>query len=162
MFLLIRRSGAFCLLSCPLFTFHYVSTYTNLLKRVICDDLNLHSTMFLLIPVFPAGEASAFSIYIPLCFYLYGGAHRQQCGANQFTFHYVSTYTILEICLKLGISHLHSTMFLLIHDAAEPDSPISNIYIPLCFYLYWDTRIDYGCMIHIYIPLCFYLYRFGN
>ena len=75
------------------FTFHYVSTYTCILLLPCNHLLYLHSTMFLLIL----------------------SSRTMRLIRDSFTFHYVSTYT-LGICCR-PIHHI-------------------KIYIPLCFYLY--------------------------
>ena len=98
---------------------------------------NLHSTMFLLI--LPAREIylTALPIYIPLCFYLYCRHSGYCCDGRKFTFHYVSTYTIIYACLRcIAVLHLHSTMFLLIRTSRRRWKARGRIYIPLCFYLY--------------------------
>ena len=123
---------------CNVFTFHYVSTYTIIRLLTVCQ-IN--------------------KIYIPLCFYLYEDEERDSFFYFQFTFHYVSTYTI-PICLDtaaipaftfhyvstytrsvsgdaLPVSDLHSTMFLLILRIRLLFHEFDQIYIPLCFYLYW-------------------------
>ena len=163
-----------------IFTFHYVSTYTQLNSLMLSLVRNLHSTMFLLIRKNPIYMIIDIIIYIPLCFYLYETAeHRQRPDTN-----------------------LHSTMFLLIRRQNSWGKAEYSIYIPLCFYLYrlLDTMRMYGAVdLHstmfllilntcifslsplipftfhyvstytisrhecqliskIYIPLCFYLY----
>ena len=75
------------------FTFHYVSTYT-------CVRVNI--------------KIFFISIYIPLCFYLYALTAAPPLVYGSFTFHYVSTYTSLNNLCQYDLSHLHSTMFLLI------------------------------------------------
>ena len=60
-------------LAYTLFTFHYVSTYTNGQMQYLIVE----------------GD-----IYIPLCFYLYYRHDVIHTGAKWFTFHYVSTYTL--------------------------------------------------------------------
>ena len=127
MFLLIRRRTACSRASAVTFTFHYVSTYTSVIreyKPVISPDL--HSTMFLLIPVPPVqpagrsvhlhstmflliqqqggGAFGLFQIYIPLCFYL---------------------YALCTNLYKILYHDLHSTMFLLIREVTSPHVCIS-------------------------------------
>ena len=100
------------------FTFHYVSTYTG---RQVTDPVwiiriyiplcfylynqrvpgepsdrgHLHSTMFLLIHIQVLEFFKRSLIYIPLCFYLYLYISCAPVGSSQFTFHYVSTYTLM-------------------------------------------------------------------
>ena len=115
MFLLIRSSGldvpghlheftfhyvstytnirVFTLHCGTIFTFHYVSTYTRRNPLLSAPFLHLHSTMFLLIPLRQVLIVAHNLIYIPLCFYLY-------------------------------------------EEEATLTSGIITIYIPLCFYLY--------------------------
>ena len=187
------------------FTFHYVSTYTRQKIKLSYDEINLHSTMFLLIPcqissacpvsshlhstmfllipylvglqstVKPHLHSTMFllipcrgitgsgkySIYIPLCFYLYRQPVPHKSWPHTFTFHYVSTYTI-AISYRIQFAlYLHSTMFLLILTGVSLDQALRHIYIPLCFYLYDRQRKQQGLVIRIYIPLCFYLYVTG-
>ena len=51
------------------FTFHNVSINTNGFENVRTDNLNLHSTMFLLIPGECFQSSTYWAIYIPQCFY---------------------------------------------------------------------------------------------
>ena len=119
---------------------------------------------FYLYPYSIVHDSSMSDIYIPLCFYLYSEILCFHPPLYEtFTFHYVSTYTILSVlvwrrwCIyiplcfylyrKLRTKHtfvvyLHSTMFLLIpaRDARYPKSVW--IYIPLCFYLYKQPWIN--------------------
>ena len=118
MFLLIRVSGLISKFSLSPFTFHYVSTYTG---RQVTDPVwiiriyiplcfylynqrvpgepsdrgHLHSTMFLLIHIQVLEFFKRSLIYIPLCFYLYLYISCAPVGSSQFTFHYVSTYTLM-------------------------------------------------------------------
>ena len=63
-----RKRG---LIMAYVFTFHYVSTYTQMRAPIHSPSLNLHSTMFLLIRKEYKKRGSPLFIYIPLCFYLY-------------------------------------------------------------------------------------------
>ena len=76
------------------------------------------------------------SIYIPLCFYLYFYWSKDAIEYELFTFHYVSTYTVLRQRKAIN----------------------DRIYIPLCFYLYSRENSGERLQWLIYIPLCFYLY----
>ena len=96
------------------FTFHYASTYTK--PDLTCQRYwsNLHSTMLLLIPSPVYLARILFSIYIPLCFYLYW--HCFMFGIRIYHLH--STMLLLiRIMRKRKSSRLltlHSTMLLLI------------------------------------------------
>ena len=166
---------------------------------------HLHSTMFLLIRAHSGSGRQTAGIYIPLCFYLYKEFERKAQDLNsiyiplcfylyyrdernarqydEFTFHYVSTYTPFPFVPLAIFANLHSTMFLLIPDRLQDIAVLDinlhstmfllirklcrilyrgvHIYIPLCFYLYLTatTRAPIGK--RIYIPLCFYLYTLG-
>ena len=102
---------------------------------------------------------SIFEIYIPLCFYLYSAGSSGVASNAVFTFHYASTYTIVETITTGQIYHLHSTMLLLIRLPGCCVDIQHLIYIPLCFYLYLIVPIEYSQYSDIYIPLCFYLYK---
>ena len=54
--------------------------------------------------------------------------------ANIFTFHNVPIKTRSEQRLAKGNVDLHSTMYLLKRDSAEPKSVVDYIYIPQCTY----------------------------
>ena len=119
------------------FTFHYVSTYTYgryakkegitnlhstmfLLIRIsdACKSdirCNLHSTMFLLIRVANLATALIATFTFHYVSTYTGATPKQASDIDIFTFHYVSTYTVCRSCSPSPDSHLHSTMFLLIH-----------------------------------------------
>ena len=144
--------------------------------------LNLHSTMFLLIPVSTQTQQAVPSIYIPLCFYLY--YRLCNCFSNflldlhstmflliqyliqraisvyEFTFHYVSTYTKPETGTS-GIYHVFT-----FHYVSTYTIPTGGTVgaISLFTFHYVSTytaarQENTGRMSKIYIPLCFYLYR---
>ena len=115
MFLLIHSFIHLSFFLTSLFTFHYVSTYTRDVFSLIPSSLDLHSTMFLLILKVLRYEKPVYCIYIPLCFYLYVELNEDYFRDGVFTFHYVSTYTTVDI-----------------YGSQDYDI----IYIPLCFYLY--------------------------
>ena len=75
------------------FTFHYVSTYTNTRKNTQKRVIDLHSTMFLLIPTITWFRPEVCSTGQTLCFYLYQLLPVALSRRHKFTFHYVSTYT---------------------------------------------------------------------
>ncbi len=52
-------------------------------------------------------------------------------------------------------------MFLLIPIIICGSKFKGHIYIPLCFYLYYQDVINDLADLHIYIPLCFYLYKYS-
>ena len=76
------------------------------------------------------------NLYIPLCFYLYGGGTGS--GGRRCA--------------------LHSTMLLLIQKRFPKKRSLFFLYIPLCFYLYVPTISSFAPSFLLYIPLCFYLY----
>ena len=122
------------------------------------SQLDLHSTMLLLILWAILYRSQPLNIYIPLCFYLYAAFNKISIFPNEFTFHYASTYTE-PICFAPSSSpHLHSTMLLLIRILNFFRFPLDYIYIPLCFYLYICSCKLSISPVTIYIPLCFYLY----
>ena len=96
MFLLIP--GRLSLLK--LFINHLHSTMFLLIHGVTAWEENLstylHSTMFLLIRIQISDPTLLVAIYIPLCFYLYFWAVWFSLEDEEFTFHYVSTYTSLS------------------------------------------------------------------
>ena len=122
-----------------IFTFHYASTYTK--PDLTCQRYwsNLHSTMLLLILIVPFAFNLDTVIYIPLCFYLYSACVSQTMSVSSFTFHYASTYTWGNIAATDICAHLHSTMLLLIHLHRSHPCKSDKIYIPLCFYLYFES-----------------------
>ena len=99
-----------------IFTFHYVSTYTNW-----CSSWPLHTVhiyiplCFYLYQFIKRVKRNIFRIYIPLCFYLY--------RVLRF-----NTVWIERIYIPL--------CFYLYRDLAANNSWNIWIYIPLCFYLY--------------------------
>ena len=119
-----------------IFTFHYGSTYT----------------------ITPISSLPVIYIYIPLWFYLYSRRSRlaflsyfnlhstmvllirngdtTDFSFRTFTFHYGSTYTVIRLYRLPPVSHLHSTMVLLIPLPHLHGWYPFNIYIPLWFYLY--------------------------
>ena len=141
MLLLIRVINAGVGVDGLQFTFHYASTYTRISLAVSSFTLYLHSTMLLLILIF----TSAFLPVLPI-----------------FTFHYASTYTLRNVALPVPGLHLHSTMLLLILNCFHSHTLHINIYIPLCFYLYFQSCQQSRLNYNIYIPLCFYLYEYAN
>ena len=124
------------------FTFHYVSTYTKVRDARAAAIEYLHSTMFLLIRIFFFYLFEKFDIYIPLCFYLYpesASYNHQECS---FTFHYVSTYTRFKIKFKKvtkGFTFHYVSTYTKFTNILVCSS---NIYIPLCFYLYVNSQIS--------------------
>ena len=119
----------------PIFTFHYVSINSILVKRHFLLHLNLHSTMYLLI------------LSVSCCV---------RFGHNLFTFHYVSINSPASSLPADYQSNLHSTMYLLILDSGickryRQDTftfhyvSINSIYTP-----------PYPHCTIIYIPLCIY------
>ena len=138
-------------LSCS-FTFHYVSTYTlfayrleiltrsiyiplcfylyNLFPVSFYPSTDLHSTMFLLIPIYSPCLFIPQQIYIPLCFYLY---NLPMWSIHFLIFNLHSTMFLLILCHVLFPAdiflNLHSTMFLLIL--------YSNVYVvPLIIFTF--------------------------
>ena len=66
-------------------------------------------------------------------------AHWYPCASylSWFTFHYASTYTVLPVHIFMyPYFYLHSTMPLLIQLFGTQSKQLSQIYIPLCLYLY--------------------------
>ena len=77
--------------------------------------IHLHSTMFLLIRYVPGKEPSAgiqFTFHYVSTYTMSGVPNIKML--KEFTFHYVSTYTRSGIHILLECTNLHSTMFLLI------------------------------------------------
>ena len=66
------------LVSGTAFTFHYASTLSQGIARLLSWCFHLHSTMLLLYLMRPVNDVSSMSIYIPLCFYFIG--HRPGTG----------------------------------------------------------------------------------
>ena len=95
--------------------------------------------MLLLILIVPFAFNLDTVIYIPLCFYLYSACVSQTMSVSSFTFHYASTYTWGNIAATDICAHLHSTMLLLIHLHRSHPCKSDKIYIPLCFYLYFES-----------------------
>ena len=95
------------------FTFHNVSINSHLFRQVLFYYLDLHSTMFLLIP-----------ISCPPCL-----------SNSLFTFHNVSINSCASPEGSSAALDLHSTMFLLILVTSVVFGIVANtIYIPQCFY----------------------------
>ena len=101
---------------------------------------NLHSTMFLLIRVANLATALIATFTFHYVSTYTGATPKQASDIDIFTFHYVSTYTVCRSCSPSPDSHLHSTMFLLIHGRPRSHQMYTIIYIPLCFYLYYEGR----------------------
>ena len=120
-------------------------------------------------------------IYIPLCFYLYRLSvygvtdlieftfhyvstytvrlEAWSRGLSKFTFHYVSTYTVPINAIRQDCLNLHSTMFLLILCTQTRGSICSHRFTFHYVSTYTksaDHPVD--VILVIYIPLCFYLY----
>ena len=136
--------------------------YSRRSRLAFLSYFNLHSTMVLLIR---NGDTTDFSF-------------------RTFTFHYGSTYTVIRLYrlppvshlhstmvlliqalgtqMASGIANLHSTMVLLILDFFAPWLPLLWIYIPLWFYLYKLFSFNAFKIFFIYIPLWFYLYIFRS
>ena len=134
----------------------------NGVNYMVTGNYNLHSTMLLLIHNLKNILKQLNSIYIPLCFYLYASCDSRYPGRNRiyiplcfylygpwlrssqtvlsFTFHYASTYTILQTGIEIIGKYLHSTMLLLILRRQNSIKSFKIIYIPLCFYLYLPVR----------------------
>ena len=158
MFLLIRFFWIIQVCLWGVLTFHYVSTYTLrkthsrwlfLIYIPLCFYLyeetqitqswvlDLHSTMFLLIRFTRYTRRLISSIYIPLCFYLYlviRGRCRIRSNLHSTMFLLILLWSSTPWAQRIN---LHSTMFLLIRWSAVDVRRWSNIYIPLCFYLYF-------------------------
>ena len=120
------------------FTFHYVSTYTSSLPLTNVASIYLHSTMFLLIRrhLQTGPWRSGFTFHYVSTYTI--SRNGRPAKRITFTFHYVSTYTDRVAPFCGCIRHLHSTMFLLILFRLALRHNKSTIYIPLCFYLYWE------------------------
>ena len=101
------------------------------------QQINLHSTMLLLILQNDSANPSDYKIYIPLCFYLYLSIY---CDSNSDLVYLHSTMLLLilspAVAAPLSPADLHSTMLLLIRSRGIRKRSSINIYIPLCFYLY--------------------------
>ena len=139
MFLLIP-DGIKYYVSSSKFTFHYVSTYTRTAVSGQRSITHLHSTMFLLIPIQAPKIYKVFKNLHSTMFLLIPTLPRYTTHYTAFTFHYVSTYTIMRALISCSFI----------------------IYIPLCFYLYGENRSTILSTYLIYIPLCFYLYRISD
>ena len=139
MFLLIRVMYVWCYIMDVIYI--PLCFYLYLVSGLITNapQLNLHSTMFLLIPDWFLPTKSTERIYIPLCFYLYA----------------------LWADLRRRLLHLHSTMFLLIRVWLYSLSA----YPSFTFHYVSTYTVVAGKWIKdkvgIYIPLCFYLYFHG-
>ena len=119
----------------PIFTFHYVSINSILVKRHFLLHLNLHSTMYLLI------------LSVSCCV---------RFGHNLFTFHYVSINSPASSLPADYQSNLHSTMYLLIQYSLRV-IPYTFLYLHSTMYLLilCPPIILLRCFC-IYIPLCIY------
>ena len=141
----------------------------------------LHSTMFLLIRK-PYLHDKALGYYLHSTMFLLIRS-RLRSTYNQKTHLHSTMFLLIRFLMGIGINvqpDLHSTMFLLIHFKRVIDVKVSQIYIPLCFYLYYSggsnatslrlftfhyvsTYTYHSILVQtnlriIYIPLCFYLY----
>ena len=179
-------TGQFGELLDRLFTFHYASTLSVLLRRLLQLFLYLHSTMLLL---YRREKAKMFwrfpRIYIPLCFYFISDKHPKDPQPLSFTFHYASTLSLYSTALPHTKPYLHSTMLLLYHrgmpvqEVAEfhLHSTMLLLYRIECpsgwicakeFTFHYASTLSYGIEIvargfsHIYIPLCFYFISTEN
>ena len=97
------------------FTFHYGSTYTQKAGQQLLNEFDLHSTMVLLILRICTTFVAIRFIYIPLWFYLYRGTTK----GKEVIYHiYIPLWFYLyvnhESRLRIKMTHLHSTMVLLI------------------------------------------------
>ena len=101
---------------------------------------------------------SYYTIYIPLCLYLYLIFRNCCIHRFAFTFHYASTYTRDIPPITAQMTHLHSTMPLLIRTPTPPYHQGDLIYIPLCS-TYTKLLLKMYITTNIYIPLCLYLYK---
>ena len=108
------------------FTFHYVSTYTSCIGKKATDP-----------SIFTFHYVSTYTLHIHIPVWL----------LCLFTFHYVSTYTMLISPQEELYLYLHSTMFLLILFWLPLLPQMWEIYIPLCFYLYYGCHYALGLMI---------------
>ena len=120
------------------FTFHYGSTYTDDRHTVSACFSDLHSTMVLLIQLFPA--------------------------VGLFKFLHLHSTMVLLILLNLASSrissrYLHSTMVLLIQSfAATGYSVHTNLHSTMVLLIRRSKPYLMSIQWRIYIPLWFYLY----
>ena len=103
-------------------------------QREVLQVVYLHSTMFLLI----RGNCKSITGKISFTFHNVS-INTQESTFNPalveiFTFHNVSINTVKLIFEVRTVSHLHSTMFLLIPDRVVIAILQFLIYIPQCFY----------------------------
>ena len=99
-----------------------------------------------------------FYIYIPLCLYLYEKIKHCVSTGFLFTFHYVYIYIKSIITAERSDINLHSTMFIFISGTAGiflASKSFTFHYV----YIYIKKAITYyASAMLIYIPLCLYLY----
>ena len=112
-------------------------------EELVISYTDLHSTMLLLYPSSNTASSNPSSIYIPLCFYFIVKQSQIEVKIIQFTFHYASTLSVLNL-FQPGFFlqftfHYASTLSVptdLFHKSAF------LIYIPLCFYFIHDLVED--------------------
>ena len=108
----------YCSHSLSKFTFHYASTLSNFVERLLIRIILIYIPLcfYFIYSDFEDDRMSDY-IYIPLCFYFI--KEHPECVSDEysFTFHYASTLSKDP------------------HDVIIPEL----IYIPLCFYFIKDT-----------------------
>ena len=99
------------------------------------SPLDLHPTMYLLIPSVTASFKSPQKIFTSHYVSINSDVLRASVLlVPQFTSHYVSINSKVHFCQYLSIFYLHPTMYLLIRARQNAPTGEIQIYIPLCIY----------------------------
>ena len=99
---------------------------------------NLHSTMLLLYREKQQDTALFQSFTFHYASTLSAHVHGDKPPSMSFTFHYASTLSMNSKMISKVQTNLHSTMLLLYQSWLTSRTPLSLIYIPLCFYFIYS------------------------